>query len=228
MPAKQQSRETQGSSRTAFPITAKHNDVPSVYKNLGSSQVPEVGLLVTRAVAKEDATETEEDEPISPRKSLKSRIGKTRVSTFSDNEDELPKEKLLKSKIGRPKAPTPDTEDDEPPAPSKPGKSNRTETPEAADDEEAPAQSIKSKIGGGSTPSKITSKIGRKKRLTPSDEETEDTREKLAPARIKKEEESQREVKKMTAEEKALEKRDKLKRELEEKRRKEVKKIRKF
>jgi hypothetical protein len=49
------------------------------------------------------------------------------------------------------------------------------------------------------------------------------------PARVKREEESQKEVKKpLTAEEKALERRAALKRELEEKKGKEVKKVRRF
>lgn len=49
------------------------------------------------------------------------------------------------------------------------------------------------------------------------------------PVKVKKEEESQKEVKKpLTAEEKAMERRAALKRELEEKKSKEVKKVRKF
>lgn len=198
---------------------------------MGSSQVPEVQSPITRAAAKEDATATEEDEPTTPRKSLKSKIGKTRVSTPSDDEDEPPKKKLLKSKIGRPGTPTLDTEDNISTAPSNWGKSHRAETPGAADDEpKIPAQSIKSKVGGGLTPSKIMSKIGGKRRSTPSDQETEeDTKKKSVPPKVKKEEALRTEVKReMTAEEKALEKRAKLKRELEEKRRKEVKKVRKF
>jgi len=198
---------------------------------LGSSQVPEVESPITRAAAKEDTTETEEDEPTTARKSLKSKIGKTKFSTPSDNEDEPPKKKSLKSKIGRSGIPAPYTQDNKSPAPSKPGKSNRAEIPGAADDEpRIPAQSIKSKIGGGLTPSKIMSKIGGKRRSTPSDQEIEEeAKEKTVPAKIKKEEASLTEVKReKTAEEKALENRAKLKRELEEKRRKEIKKVRKF
>lgn len=188
---------------------------------------------VTRAAAKEKGlateTEDEEDEPIPPKQSLKSKIGKAaKVSTPSCKDENEPSiRKPLKSKIGKNKTPT--LEDDSPQY--NPVKSNRAATPETADEEEpkTPARSIKSKIGGGPTPSKITSKIGGKKRLARSDDEAGERREKSVPPPVKEEEALQREGKReLSAAEKALEKRAQLKRELEEKRGREVKKARKF
>ena len=113
----------------------------------------------------------------------------------------------------------------------KPAKATTPSTADSEEDEapKTPSRAIKSKIGGGPSPSKITSKIGGKKHTSPSHEEEEHETEKPVPVMVKKEEESQKEVKKsLTAEEKALERRAALKRELEEKRGKEVKKVRKF
>lgn len=141
------------------------------------------------------------------------------VTSDTDDESSVPTKGKLKSRIGRkksteaqsPQDDTDDSEEDSPPqmkSQMAERKSIRSKiSRKSSTPEDAPRKTIKSKIGGGSkTISQDTS---------PTPTSVKQESEKLV-------------IKELTAEEKALQKRMQLKRELEEKRGKQVKKARKF